>query len=1013
MISQERIQKLPNWIKRILNFLQKMKVPGKMVYILISVLATIWFLIRVIPKPTRATYPCMQVAAPIMSGFVIWLLAILGATFAFKKAKHKLFEAKYIAAGLFLILGIAATYIFTAQSAEKICAENQGIWYKSNIPLGVARGINPGRVAWGHNTQIASWDGKTGSWWEDQFNNEAETDQLLSQTLFSLTNIKNEKKSWDALFRFFNKTKRSVDAGYQTGQKVAIKVNLNNTYSHESNNEINANPTLILSLLKSLVIEAGIQQENITLTDPSRFITNNIETPGGLQTFSPRSTQNTTVWFTNNTGKEVKDLTLSIAVPSSWKSVVLSSGINAKKFTQAIAPGETVSATFSVTSGMETFNGDLVGKATWIISGSDKMQSDIAIEKVRNVNPIKINEFRISDGSAENSTNSFIELYNAGDNDVDISNWTLTHHAAQTPIFSSIKMPAGTKLTARGFYLLGLSNSGLSVPAKKGESTICVRNTTGISVGDVVKIGMGSMMETRKVVSIAVPAEPEANNQTQGGRRRMPAGAATTVWQPLPDGPVITIPAGSTNIPVTNIAGMAVGQKVALGYGATYPAVSRDIEKYEVVTITNVGKQGTQAWLSMDAKVGETNIKVSSVANISVGDKIRLDIESKGHGIETVTVKSVGTQSVRSTFNNPLKPNEDPGTGLELMEPLKYDHASNMPFSARGTGISFTPATSYPHSSNEPVLPLVFAIKLDQPLTYGHDIDDVVRDEKVTTAGYNAIPAPQQWFGGPALSSSGNMVLRDAKGLVVDGLNYGGVVDPWSAEGYQALSGASENGCFAPSPGGNRGFRMDMAAPAQSQPNISTGRYPDGADIDDNERDFQVQSAVNMLASAPAGTNNIKVVSLQNFNIGQRLFIGSGSSCESAIIATIGTPGCTTVGTTVNSGSTVIPVLGMEGFSVGQTITIGSGANPEKVVIASISVPRRRGGFGGRNQNAPVVTDTIMVSLPLKNSYETGVLVSGSGITLTAQLTKNHIRGELIASDLPTPGMPNRFYRKL
>ncbi len=113
---------------------------------------------------------------------------------------------------------------------------------------------------------------------------------------------------------------------------------------------------------------------------------------------------------------------------------------------------------------------------------------------------------------------------------------------------------------------------------------------------------------------------------------------STTLWQPLPDGPVITIPVGSTNIPVASVAGFKVGQKMAIGYGATYPAVAQSIEKYEVVTVTKVGKQGTQAWLSMDAKAGDTNIKVSSVENISVGDKIRLDIDSKGHGIETVTV---------------------------------------------------------------------------------------------------------------------------------------------------------------------------------------------------------------------------------------------------------------------------------------------------------------------------------------------------------------------------------------
>src|ERR1700743_2518915 len=96
--------------------------------------------------------------------------------------------------------------------------------------------------------------------------------------------------------------------------------------------------------------------------------------------------------------------------------------------------------------------------------------------------------------------------------------------------------------------------------------------------------------------------------------------------QPSPRGPGIPVPTGSTNVPVTSVSGFAVGQKIALGYGATYPAVARDIERYEVATVTAVGKQGTQAYLEADAPAGSTNLKVTSVADISVGDKIRLDI---------------------------------------------------------------------------------------------------------------------------------------------------------------------------------------------------------------------------------------------------------------------------------------------------------------------------------------------------------------------------------------------------
>jgi hypothetical protein len=733
-------------------------------------------------------------------------------------------------------------------------------------------------------------------------------------------------------------------------------------------------------------------------------------TPPGLQTFSPGSSQDSTVTFINTTGVPATNVKLSITVPAGWTSVVSGSTDTSKTFTDPIAPGQSVSTNFKVTSGPTAFNGDLVANASWTNTATGQTQSEIAIEKVRNVGPIKINEFAISTGSPNNSTNSFIELYNPGDSAVDISNCTLTQHPTQLPIFSSIKIPAGTKLASKGFYLLGLSNSGLAVPAKKGESTIYVRNTDGMSVGNTIEIDTGSVMETRKIATIKTPSEPEeAASPFRRGRRGGTRGL-TTVWQPLPDGPVITIPAGSTNIPVTSVDGFEVGQKMAIGYGATYPAVAQAIEKYEVVEITEVGKPGTQAWLSMDAKAGDTNIKVSSVENISVGDKIRLDIDSVGHGIETVTVTRVGTKSVRSTFRGPLSGDEDPGTGLDLAEPLKFDHSSNMPFSVRGTGISFTPATAFDHSSNEPVLALASSIKLDQPLARDHTIHAVVRDEKVTTAGYQETQKPNQWFGGPALSPrAGNMVLRNAAGLVVDSLNYGGLVDPWAAEGYQAASGAGESGCSVPTPSSGRGFGFGFGrrgGPTTEGPNMSAGRFPDGADTDSNCRDFLLQTVTTLSADSAAGANNIKVASVADFSSGQKIIIDAGENVETAVIKTVGTAGGTTVSTATDVGTSVIPVADTAGFSVNQTITIDSGANRETAVIASITRPRR---FGPRRGSPG---PSITVTAPLTMAHAQGAQVSGSGITLTTALTRAHDDGAQVVGNVPTPGAPNKYNRK-
>ncbi|HDR88180.1 MAG TPA: alpha-N-arabinofuranosidase [Bacteroidetes bacterium] len=731
---------------------------------------------------------------------------------------------------------------------------------------------------------------------------------------------------------------------------------------------------------------------------------NATETPPGVQTFSPGSSQNTTLTFTNTTGETVRDLTLSIDVPAGWKSVVLNGKETTKKFTGRIRPGETASATFTVTSGSESFNGDLVGKATWMNTSVGRTQTETMAEKVRNVNTVKINEFRISDGSAGNSTNSFIELYNAGNSEIDISDWTLTLHPDQLPIFSSIKIPAGTKLSPRGFYLLGLAASGLAVPAKKGENTIYVRSTAGMSVGDEIVIGEGPDAEVRRITRVGTAAGlkiPE--DQTGMWRRRQPEpGTPTTVWQPIPEGPVITIPEGSANIPVASVDGFEPGEKMAIGYGATYPVAINPVEKYEVVTVTEVGKPGTQGWLSMDAKKGDKNIKVYPIDNISAGDRIRLDIDSEGHGIEWVTVKRVGTQSVRSTFRGPLEPGEDPGTGLDLEKKLKFDHSSNLPFSCWGTGISFTPETAFPHSSNEPVLPLGTGITIDRPLSMDHEIHTVILNEKVTTAGYQGTPAPDQWFGGPALSSrSSSMVLRDAADNVVDGLNYGWLVDLWAAEGYQAASGAGESGCKAPLPGIGGGR---FGAPATGGPHLSSGRFPDGNDTDSNCEDFHLQNTITTLLAAPAGTENVKVASVSGLKNGQKVVVDKGENSETAVIAIIGTTGGTTISTATSAGATVIPVAGVEGFSVGQTITIDKGTNRETAVIASITVPRRR---FGRDDNGP--GNSITVAEPLERDHAEHAQVSGTGITFASPLARDHESGVQIAGSLPTPGGPNQY----
>ena len=80
---------------------------SELIVIISGVASTIWFLIRVIPKPSRATYPCMKAAAPMASSFVIYLLSLGTGTFFLKRALHSLSNRKTVMAGLFVTAMLA------------------------------------------------------------------------------------------------------------------------------------------------------------------------------------------------------------------------------------------------------------------------------------------------------------------------------------------------------------------------------------------------------------------------------------------------------------------------------------------------------------------------------------------------------------------------------------------------------------------------------------------------------------------------------------------------------------------------------------------------------------------------------------------------------------------------------------------------------------------------------------------------------------------------------------------
>ena len=698
-----------------------------------------------------------------------------------------------------------------------------------------------------------------------------------------------------------------------------------------------------------------------------------------ITTFTPGSSKDVTVTFNNTTGAPVKEVILRISAPKGWKSVVLGSNKTSKKFVDPVAPGASVSASFNVTSPAITGAGFLTARVEWKSQSTGLIQSETSSQRVRNVFPVKINEVRFETGN--NPTNQFIEFYNAGDRDVDLSNWTLINTRSMWAPVRLGAIPAGTKLATHGFYLLGLSGSGLAAPASRGEKIINLRSTSGFETGQKINIEG----ETRSIVNVGTAAVP-----------------MTTIFVPVSTGPWLTFPAGSINLPVTNSAGFEVGQKIGIDLGGNY----------EVATVTVVGKAATLTTLAVAAKAGDTVVKVATNSDITVGDTLTIGTGAMKELVKVKRIINVVAAPVRGGFSSTGPGNRIPGE-VELTTPLLFDHILDADVSDKGTGISFSPATRFVHTSGDAVQALGSGITLENALDKSHEVGAPVTNPQVTSMGYQGSVSPNQWYGAPLETTAGSVTLIDATGVVVvDAMVYGSQQSNSSANGtitspeIATLEGDQrQGGCITVVPGSLSGFGQFVQASGNT--NRSVGRFPDGTDSDNNCSDFLIQGTTTLAISSAAGADNIKVSNVGDLSVGQKIIIDMGDNIETAVIATIGTAGGTNLSNTTRVGTKVIPIVSVQGFNPGQTISIGKGENLETAVVASIAAGRRRFGVAGNNP-----ADSVTITMPLTKAHDAGAQVSGSGITLTTRLTKPHDKGTPVASNIPTPGEPNQYIWK-
>ena len=154
---------------------------GRIIGAVAGVAAIAWFLLRVVPKPSRAAYPCQRVAAGMSAGFLAW---IAGTGLTWKA--HRWLRAHLgplTAAAFALVVCVVAWRGVAVGNPEDnfvpVLTPKEGC----NHPMGKGRGIYPGRVVLDQNFDAAAWDGQSGYWWEDRNVKQEVVDRMFSTSL--------------------------------------------------------------------------------------------------------------------------------------------------------------------------------------------------------------------------------------------------------------------------------------------------------------------------------------------------------------------------------------------------------------------------------------------------------------------------------------------------------------------------------------------------------------------------------------------------------------------------------------------------------------------------------------------------------------------------------------------------------------------------------------------------------------------------------------------------------------
>jgi hypothetical protein len=285
MIAGRRISRRCPKTGRIIGSDKRDRLPS-ILFFIAGFFSLVWFLIRVLPKPSRASYPCMKTAMPLAASFVTYLFAVAGSVLFFRKFLVYIRRRQFFYSMVLLVFALGTVTLTVVQRSNTASAASGVTMLFSdplgpNVPIGDAKGVIPGRVVWVHDPLATNPYCAPASYGDGYFLDvncdQQVVDEMVSLAIRSLVGTTSDETAWDSIFRYFNRLQGKGNAGYLSGEKIFIKINSVHAWNTEADGSISddkyygtvdTSPQVVLSLLRQLVEKSGVPQEMIYVGDP-------------------------------------------------------------------------------------------------------------------------------------------------------------------------------------------------------------------------------------------------------------------------------------------------------------------------------------------------------------------------------------------------------------------------------------------------------------------------------------------------------------------------------------------------------------------------------------------------------------------------------------------------------------------------------------------------------------------------------------------------------------------------